>query len=60
MAHQSQKQQALEAVQNLPEDASIEDAIERLVFLAKVRRGLEQVEANQVLPHDQAKTRILK
>jgi len=37
----------------LPADATIEDAIERLVFLAKVERGLAQVTAGQGIPHDE-------
>jgi hypothetical protein len=60
VARQTAKQQALEAVQNLPENASLEDAIDRLLFLSKVRRGLEQVQTQQVVPHDEAKARILK
>lgn len=34
------KQKVIKAVQALPEDASIEDAMERLLFLAKVEKGL--------------------
>ncbi len=44
------KQRILEAVDKLPADATIEDAIERLVFIAKVDRGLAQAEAGQLIP----------
>lgn len=47
------KQRVLDAVETLPADATIEDAIERLVFLAKVERGLAQAEAGQLIPHDE-------
>jgi predicted transcriptional regulator len=47
------KQRVLDVVEALPADATIEDAIERLVFLAKVERGLAQVEAGQLIPHDE-------
>jgi len=33
------KEKAVRAVQELPDDASFEDAMERLLFLAKVERG---------------------
>jgi len=36
----TEKQRALEAVQRLPDDATVEDAIERLCFVAKVQKGL--------------------
>jgi len=52
------KQQVLQAVQDLPEDASIEDAMERLLFLAKVERGLQQADAGQTLPHAALKHRM--
>ena len=55
MAEQSAKEKILEAVEQLPPDATVEDAIERLYFLYKVERGLEQAEAGQTVPHDKVK-----
>ena len=60
MAQQSAKQRVIEAVQALPADATIEDAMERLYFLAKIHRGLEQAEAGDTLTHQEAKERLLK
>jgi predicted transcriptional regulator len=54
------KQKVLEAVQKLPPDATVEDAIERLYFLAKVERGVAQADAGETLPHEAARTRLLK
>lgn len=53
MSTETTKERVLEAVQQLPADATIEDAIERLVFLAKVERGLAQAEAGQLISHDE-------
>ena len=39
------KEQMLQAVKALPADATIEDAMERFLFLAKVERGLAQADA---------------
>jgi hypothetical protein len=36
MGAQTAKQKILEAVERLPEDATLEDAIERLYFLGRV------------------------
>ena len=52
------KQRILEAVDKLPADATIEDAIERLVFIAKVDRGLAQAEAGQLIPQAEIATRF--
>jgi len=54
------KRKILEAVQKLPEDATFEDAIERLCFLAKVERGLAQTKAGETVPHPEAKDRLVR
>jgi predicted transcriptional regulator len=54
------KEKAIQAVQSLPEDASIEDAMERLFLLAKIERGLQQADAGQLIPHDKVKERMAK
>lgn len=51
------KQRALEAVQSLPDSATFEDVMERLLFLAKIERGLAQADAGELIPHDQIKAR---
>jgi len=43
----------------LPEDATIEDAMEQLYFLAKVEEGLRQADAGQTASHEEAKRRLL-
>jgi len=57
---QSIKQKVLEAVEGLPPDATIEDAMERLFFLAKIQRGLDQADAGDTISHEEAKERLLK
>jgi len=60
MASGSIKQKVIEAVETLPPDATVEDVMERLYFLAKVQRGLDQADAGDTIPHDEAKKRLLK
>lgn len=55
MPAQSEKQLALESLRNLPDDATLEDAIEQLCFLAKVEEGLRQSEAGELIPHEEIK-----
>lgn len=52
------KQRLLEAVQQLPADATVEDAMERLYFLAKIERGIADAEAGRVVSHEEVKTRF--
>jgi len=54
------KERILEAIEKLPPDASVEDAIERLVFLAKIERGIGELDAGKGVPHSQAKQRLLR
>jgi predicted transcriptional regulator len=58
MAEPSSKQLALRAIEALPADASIEDAMERLYVIAQVERGLADVEAGRLVPHDEVRERF--
>lgn len=44
------KQQAVRAIEALPDDVTFEDVIERLVFLHKIERGLRESRAGLAVP----------
>ena len=48
----------VEAIRELPPDASVDDAIERLVFLAKIEEGLAQLDSGDGIPLDEVKRRL--
>jgi predicted transcriptional regulator len=52
------KKKILEVVEQLPDDATIEDAIERLYFLAKIEKGIREADAGLTVSHDEAKKRL--
>lgn len=54
------KEKVVQIVEALPDDASIEDAMERLFLLAKIERGIQQADAGQLIPHDKVKERMAK
>ena len=54
------KERVIKAVNDLPDDASIEDAMERLLLLAKIERGIAQADAGQTIPHSELKERMAK
>jgi hypothetical protein len=60
MASGSAKQKILEVIEKLPANATLEDAIERLVLLAKTERGLAELDAGQGVDHVEAKRRLLR
>lgn len=49
----TEKQRAIEALKTLSDQATMEDAIERLCFIAKIEEGLRQSEAGQLMSHDE-------
>jgi predicted transcriptional regulator len=54
------KQKVLDAIEKLPADATLEDAIEQLVLLAKIERGLAELDAGKGVDHTEAKRRLLQ
>jgi len=54
------KEKVIHAVQDLPDDASIEDAMERLLFLSKIEKGIKQADSGRTLSHDQVRERMAK
>ena len=60
MSEVSPKQRVVEAVQKLPDNATVEEAMERLYFLAKVERGIEEAKAGREVSHEEIRSRFLK
>ena len=54
------KEKILQAVGNLPEDASYEDVMSHLLLLAKIERGIQQADTGQTIPHSEVKERMAK
>jgi predicted transcriptional regulator len=58
MPSQTTRERILEALQDLPPHATFDDAIERLVFLAKIDAGLAELDAGESIPHYEVKRRL--
>jgi len=59
MAEPATKDRILKAVEELPDDVKLEEAIEKLCFLPKVERGLKHANEGKTVPHDEVKERLL-
>lgn len=54
------REKAIQVVQDLPDDASVEDAMERLLLPVKIERGLQQADSGQTIAHAHARERMAK
>ena len=58
MPSQLTRDRIIDALRELPADSTVDDAIERLVFLAKIEAGLAQLDRGEGIPHDEVKRRL--
>lgn len=54
------KSQMLRTIQELPDDVSFEDAMERLYLMYKVERGIEQSNRCEVVSQQEARQRMAR
>lgn len=54
------KEKMIHAMEALPADATIEDAMERLLLMAKVERGLAQADEGKTISHAEVRERMAK
>jgi len=54
------KQQILKVIEELPDDASVEDAIDRLYLLYKIDNGIRQADRGELVSQDEARQRMAK
>jgi predicted transcriptional regulator len=47
-------------MEELPEDAGVEDALDRLYLLYKVEKGLAQADRGEVIPQQEIRRRMPK
>lgn len=46
------KKQRIEAIENLPNETSVEDLIERIIFIQKIEQGIADVEQNNIVSEE--------
>jgi predicted transcriptional regulator len=54
------KQQMLKAIEELPDDAGVEEALDRLYLLYKIERGLRQADRGELLTQEEVRERMAK
>ena len=58
MRRPNTKEQIIKLVQELPDDASVEDAMDQLYLLLKVERGITQADSGEKISQEEARRRI--
>ena len=53
MRAQTPKQDALHAIERLPDDVPLDEIVYRLYVLSKVQRGVKDIDANRTVPTDE-------
>jgi len=54
------KEDVLKYIKEMPDHFSIEDLMDKLLFLHKIEMGLEQSKNNQVISHQKVKNQLKK
>ena len=54
----TQKQLAIQAINNLPDDTPLAEIVERVEFLAAIQKGLDQLDRGEGIPHDEIKRQL--
>ena len=54
----TQKELVLDAISELPDEASLDDIAKRVEFLAAVQKGLDQLDRGEGIPHEEVKRQL--
>jgi len=52
------REKVIATVNEMPQDFDLEILMERLIFMEKVEKGLQQLDSGNTIPHDEVKQRI--
>ena len=52
------KEEILEMLEQIPDNLTVDEALERLQLLYDVQKGLEEAERGETIPHEKAKRMI--
>lgn len=54
------RDKALQTIKDLPSEFELEELIEKLIFIDKVEKGLQQIAEGKTVSHEEAKRRLKK
>ena len=54
----TQKELVLDVLNELPEEASLEEIAQRIEFLAAIQKGIDQLDRGEGIPHEEVKRQL--
>lgn len=54
------RQLIMKAMESLPEETTLEEAVDRIILLYKISEGLQQADAGNTVSNEEAKMRLNK
>ena len=54
----TEKEIVIETIRSLPDNCSLDDIAERIEFMAAVRKGLDQLDRGEGIPHEEVKKQL--
>jgi len=54
----SQKELVLEAIQDLPDDSTIDLIADRVDFIAAIQKGISDIDRGDTVPHEEVKRQL--
>ena len=60
MADLNIKQTVLDSLEQLPQDASMEDIMEKILLIHKIEKGIEQADRGELIDHEEVLNQIRK
>jgi predicted transcriptional regulator len=54
----TQKELVLDAISELPDEASLNEIAERVEFLAAIQKGIDQLDRGEGIPHEEIKRQL--
>ena len=54
------KEKLIETIKSLPDKFSIEEVLERIIFLEKVEEGLQDSKSDRVIPHHEVVNKFIR
>lgn len=54
----TQKEFVLDAISELPDEASLHEIVERIEFLAAIQKGIDQLDRGEGIPHEEVKRQL--
>ncbi len=54
----TEKELVLDAISELPDEASLDEIAQRIEFMAAIQKGIDQVDRGEGIPHDEVKRQL--